>query len=168
MEQQFALVAENHYHIECYDKYGNLKWSEDFSNLVTTAGLTDIIDKYFLGSGYTAAHYVGLTDDTPTVNAADTMASHAGWTEITDYDEATREVLTLGSVSAGSANNSASKASFTINASVTVGGAFVTTVSTKGGTTGVLYGVGAFTGGNRSLVDDDVLNVTVTVTATAA
>jgi hypothetical protein len=65
-------------------------------------------------------------------------------------------------------DNSASKAQFSINATATIGGAFIVTNSTKGGTTGILYGGGAFTEGNRSVVNGDTLNVTVTLTAAAA
>lgn len=158
---------ENHYFVECFDKYGNLKWSETFDNLVPIGGLNDSLDKHLKGSGYTAAWYVGLTDGTPTPAAGDTMASHAGWVEVTDYVEATREALVLGSVAAGSVDNSASKASFTMNAATTVGGAFIVSVNTKGGSTGVLYGVGAFATGDREVQIDDVLNVTVTATASA-
>lgn len=158
-----------HYHVEALDKDGKLKWEDDFFNLVVTAGLNDSLDKHLKGSAYTAAWYVGLTDGTPTPAAGDTMASHAGWTEVTAYTEGTREVLTLGSVSAGSVDNSASKASFSINANgTTIGGAFVTDTSTKGGATGILYGVGAFTAGDKTLDSGDTLNVTVTLTATAS
>jgi hypothetical protein len=161
---------KTHYKVECYSKKtGKLKWVDEFDNLVVNEGLDDNLDKYFKGSGYTSAFYVGLTDGTPTPAAGDTMASHAGWAEVTDYDEAARQTLTLGSVSSQSVDNSASKAVFTIDTnSTTVGGAFVTTNSTKGGSTGTLYGIGAFTGGDKSLDDDDVLNVTVTLTAAAA
>jgi hypothetical protein len=155
-----------HYKVECI-RDGKVIWVEEFENLVVTAGLNDSLDKHFKGSSYTAAWYVGLTDGTPTFAAGDTMSSHAGWAEITAYDEAARQTLTLGTVSAGSVNNSANKAVFTINASTTVGGAFLVTVSTKGGTTGTLYGGGAFAEGDRSVVDNDVLNITVTLTATA-
>jgi len=162
------LALENHYLVECYDSDGFLKWSDEFDNLITTEGLTDNLDKYLKGAAYTAAWYVGLTDGTPTVAAGDTMSSHAGWAEVVAYTEATREVLTLGTVSAGSVDNSASKASYAINATATIGGAFTCSVSTKSGTTGTLYGVGAFTGGDRSMSDGDTLNVTVTCTAASA
>ena len=146
-----------------------IKWYEDFTNLVVNEGLDDNLDKYFKGSAYTAAFYVGLTDGTPTVAAGDTMASHAGWVEVEDYDEAARQTLTLGTVASQSVDNSASKATFTINAnSTTIGGAFVTTSSTKGGTTGTLYGAGAFSAGDKTLDDDDTLDVTVTLTAAAS
>jgi hypothetical protein len=94
-------------------------------------GLDDVLAKYFKGSGYTAAFYVGLTDGTPTVAAGDTMASHAGWAEVTSYDEAVRQTLTLGAVASQSVNNSASKATFTMSATVTVGGLFICTNSTR-------------------------------------
>ena len=155
-----------HYVVEAV-RDGKVLWVEEFDNLVVNVGLDDSLDKHFKGSAYTAAWYVGLTDGTPAFAAGDTMASHVGWVEVTDYDEATREVLTLGAVSGQSVNNSASKASFTINLTVTVGGAFITTVSTKGGTTGILYGGGAFSV-DRSLIENDILNVTVTLTAAAS
>lgn len=163
-----VITFENHYIVECIGPDGKLKWTDEFDNLVTNEGLNDNLDKYLKGSTYTAAFYVGLTDGTPTVNAADTMSSHAGWTEVTDYSESTREALVLGTVASQSVDNSASKASYSINATATVGGAFITTVSTKGGTTGVLYGVGAFTGGDKSVDNGDTLNVTVTCTAAAS
>ena len=163
-----VITFENHYIVECIGPDGKLKWTDEFDNLVTNEGLNDNLDKYLKGSAYTAAFYVGLTDGTPTVNAADTMSSHAGWTEVTDYSESTREALVLGTVASQSVDNSASKASYSINATATVGGAFITTVNTKGGTTGILYGVGAFSGGDKSVGNGDTLNVTVTCTAAAS
>lgn len=140
-------------------------WVLEFDNLVTTAGFNDSLDKHFKGSSYTAAWYVGLTTGSPTFNAADTSASHSGWTESTAYSESVRQTLTLGTPSAGSVDNSASKAVFSINATATVGGAFVVTLNTKSGSTGVLYGGGAFSGGNRSLLSGDSLSITITLTA---
>lgn len=164
-----GLIRRTHFKVEAFDKDGRLKWIEEFDNLVVNVGLDDSLDKYFKGSGYTAAFYVGLTDGTPTVAAGDTMASHAGWVEVTAYDEAVRQTLTLGAVSGQSVDNSASKATFTISANGTViGGAFVTTNDTKGGSTGTLYGGGAFTAGDKTLDDDDTLQVTVTLTASAS
>jgi hypothetical protein len=103
---------------------GLLKWEAAIENLVVNQGLDDVLDKYFKASAYTASHFVGLTDSTPTPAAGDTMAAHAGWTEVTAYTEGTRQSLVLGAVSGQSVDNSASKAVFSINATVTVGGAF--------------------------------------------
>ncbi len=167
MEGINGLGFRNHYVVECFDKDGNLKWRESSWNTVVNVGLDDVLDKYFKGSAYTAAFYVGLKG-TGTIAAADTMASHAGWSEITDYSESVRQTLTLGSVSSQSVDNSASKAVFSINGTATVDGLFLVTNSTKGGTSGTLYGVVAFTGGSRSVVDGDTLNVTATLTAASA
>jgi len=166
-------LLRTHYKVEAFrpDKDGVLQplWTEEFDNLVVNVGLDDSLDKHLDGSAYTAAWYVGLTDGTPTPAAADTMASHAGWVEVTDYDEAVRQTATWGAVSGQSIDNSASKAVFTVDANnTTIGGAFLTTDSTKGGAGGTLYGVGAFTAGDKVLDDNDVLNVTVTATAAAA
>ena len=160
---------ENHWIFECHDKHGNLKWTDEFDNLVVNVGLNDLLDKYLKGSSYTAAFYVGLTDGTPTVDATDTMSSHAGWTEVTAYDESVRQDLTLGSVSSQSVDNTASKAVFTVSTnSTTIGGGFITTDSTKGGSSGTLYGAGAFSAGDKGLDDGDTLTVTVTLTAAAS
>jgi len=159
----------NVWRFEARDPDGSIKWFEEVKNIIVNEGLDDILDKYYKGSTYTAAFYVGLTDGTPTVAGADTMASHAGWTEVTAYDEAVRQTLTLGSVSSQSVDNVASKAVFTISAdTTTVGGGFITTNSTKGGSTGTLVGAAAFTAADKSLDDDDTLTVTVTLTASAS
>jgi hypothetical protein len=95
------------------------------------------------------------------------MASHAGWAEITDYTEGTRPVLNTHAAADKSVDNSgANKASFSINANATIGGAFLCTNSTKGGSAGVLYSVGAFTA-DKPLEDGDTLNVTMTLTSAA-
>lgn len=164
--RKLSATAKTLYRIECYDKHGNLKWVEEFSNLVVTAGLNLLLDRSFKNIPADVNWYVGLKG-TGTIAAGDTMASHAGWTEITAYDEANRPTLTLGSISSGSVDNSASKAVFTISGTVTVAGVFSVNNNTKGGSTGTLYGAGDF-GTSRSVVDNDVLNVQVTLTAAAA
>lgn len=162
-----GMVRSTHYVVEAHDPEGNLKWREEFDNLVTTEGLNDSLNKHFKASAYTAAWYVGLTGATPTFAAANTLASHAGWTEVSAYSEGSRRTLTLGTPSSGSVNNSASKAVFTINANnTTIGGAFVASVNS--GTAGTLYGGGAFTAGNKTLDSGDTLSVTITLTAASA
>ena len=75
----------------------------------------------------------------------------------------------MGTVASQSVDNSASKASFSINADTTViGGAFLSTDGAKSGTAGVLYSVAAFDAADKSLDDGDTLNVTVTCTAASA
>lgn len=144
------------YRVECFDADGKLKWTEEFENLVTTAGKTDIVDKYLKGSGYTAAWYLGLKG-TGLAAAGDTLVSHAGWTEITSYT-GNRQAITWGTTSSGS--NTASAVSFSITGTATVAGAFTSTVAT--GTAGVLYSAGDFAA-SRSVVSGDTLNVTSTI-----
>lgn len=136
------------------------KWQDEFRNLVTTGGKNDALDKYFAGSGYTAAWYLLLIGSTgySALNAADTMASHAGWTESVAYSNASRPTLAFAAASGGSKATSAA-ASFTINATDTIKGAATTTVNTKSGTTGILYSAGLFTGGDRAVANGDTLQV---------
>ncbi len=161
--------VENYYKIECFSPDGELKWIEEFENLVVNEGLNDSLDKHLKGNAYTATWYVGLTSGTPTVAAGDTMASHPGWSEVVAYTETARQTLVLGAVASQSVDNSASKAVFNINADNTaIGGAFLVADNAKGGTTGLLYGAGAFTGGDKVAGNGDTLNVTITCTAAAA
>ena len=72
------------YTVTCTAADGTIRWQDTFKNLVVNVGKTDLLNKYFAGTSYTAAWYLGLVDgaSSPTYNAADTMASHSGWTEM--------------------------------------------------------------------------------------
>jgi hypothetical protein len=160
--------------VVCYDKDGNHKWTAKSPNLVVNVGLADMNDKYFSGSGYSATWYLGLygaaSSNDPA--AGDTMASHAGWTEVTDYSQATRPAATFGSATVADPSvidNSGSVAVFSINNTVTVGGAFLTSNNTKGGTTGILFSASDFQApGDRNVVSGDTLNVTYQFSLDAA
>lgn len=166
----FGLSFSNVYHFECFDSFGKLKWVDDVHNRVVNATLNHILDVAWNNGTSKTAWYVGLTDGTPTVAAADTMASHAGWGEVTNYTEGVRQTLVLpvGEPTGESVDNSASKAVFSINATVTIGGGFITDNSTKGGATGLLGGGDAFTGGDKGADNGDTLNVTATLTASSS
>jgi hypothetical protein len=153
-----------YYHIECYDSLGNLKWEDGFKNLVTTVGLNHYLNSTLKNSASTN-WYAGLKG-TGAPNASDTMSSK-GWSEITSYSESTRPAYTAGTPSAGSVSNTASKAVFSINNTATVVGAFLVDGNTKGGTTGILLGVGDFSA-SRSVINGDTINLTVTCTITSA
>jgi hypothetical protein len=156
------------FEIKCHDKDGNLKWEAQSKNLVVNAGLA-----YMAGSALTSVTqittwYLGLygagASNTPA--AGDTMSSHAGWTEVVAYSNATRVAATF--VTATTANpsvvtNAASPATFNINGTTTVGGAFLTSGSAKSGTTGTLFSAADFgSPGDRSVVSSDTLSVTYT------
>jgi hypothetical protein len=154
--------------VECLDSQGNVKWTAKSPNLVVNVGLKDMNDKYFSGSSYTATWYIGLYGAGSSNNpaASDTAASHAGWTEVTAYSQATRPQATFAAATTADPSvitNSASPAAFSINGTTVVGGAFLISNNTKGGTTGVLFSASDFTSpGDRSVVSGDTLNVTYT------
>lgn len=170
---QDGLSAKGQYKVVCHDKDGNFKWEAVSDNLVVNVGLQDMNSRYFTGSAYTAAFYLGLYGAAATNNpaAGDTMASHAGWTEVTAYSQATRPACTFGTPTTANpsvATNSASAATFSMNGTTTVGGAFLTTNNTKGGTTGTLFSAADFQSpGDRSVVNGDTLTVTYTFSLTA-
>jgi hypothetical protein len=156
------------YYVECHDKDGNLKWSAESKNLVVNVGL-----QYMAGTALTSvaqitSWYIGLygagASNTPA--AGDTMSSHAGWTEVVPYSNATRVAATFATATTANPSvvtNSASPATFTINATSTVGGAFLTSGSAKSGTTGTLFSAADFSSpGDRSVVSGDILSVTYT------
>jgi len=156
------------YHVECRDKDGNLKWSADTKNLVVNAGLAYMAGTALTSVAQITTWYIGLygsgASNTPA--AGDTMSSHAGWTEVVAYSNATRVAATF--VTATTANpsvvtNTASPATFNINGTTTVGGAFLTSGSAKGGTAGTLFSAADFgSPGDRSVVSSDTLSVTYT------
>ena len=166
-----GLSAKGRYELVCTDADGNVKWVHTEDNLVVNVGLQDMNDKYFTGSSYSATWYLGLiTGPGVTTSATDTMASH-GWTEFTGYSQATRVTCSFGSATSANPSvitNSGSPAAFSINATGTVGGAFLTSNNTKSGTTGILFSEKAFSSpGDRSVVNGDTLTVTWSFSLTA-
>jgi hypothetical protein len=163
------------YTVKCFDKDGKLKWEESTHNLVVNVGLADMNNKYFAGSSYTAAWYLGLITGPgsgTSFSASDTMSSHSGWTEDTNYSQSTRPACSFGSATTADPSvitNSGSPASFSINGTTTIAGAFLTSNNTKGGTTGTLFSASDFQSpGDRSVVSGDTLTVTYTFSLDAA
>lgn len=165
---QVSTAFTHIYDVVCRDTNGDIKWEDQIKNLTTLEGLDDILTQYWKGSSYSASHNVGLTDGTPTIAAADTMSSHAGWAEVVAYSQGARPALTLGNVSSQAVSNSANVASFSIDDSATVGGAFITTDGTKAGTSGTLVGGAAFSGGDRTVANGDTIEITVNLSAASA
>ena len=161
--------------VTCFDKDGNLKWESKSPNLVVDVGLEDMTDKYFNGSSYDAFWYIGLYGAAASNDpaATDTMSSHAGWTEVTAYSQSTRPQCVFGASDISTSgtstiDNSGSVAVFTMNATTTVGGAFLTSNNTKNGTSGTLFSAADFESpGDRSVVLGDTINVTYTFSLAA-
>lgn len=161
------------YKVVCHDVDGNFKWEETTHNLVVNQGLQDMNTKYFKGSAYTAAWYLGLVTGPgsgTTFAAADTLASHAGWTEFTNYS-GSRKAVTFGTATTADPSvidNSASPSQFTISGGGgVVAGAFLCSVAS--GTSGILFSESDFQSpGDRTVVSGDTLTVTYTFSLDAA
>ena len=161
------------FHVQCLDKDGNLKWEDRMHNLVVNQGLQSMNTQYFKGSVYTADFYLGLVEGPASGTsyaAADTLASHAGWNEYTNYS-GSRKAVTFGTATTADPSvisNSASPSSFTISGGGgVVAGAFLCTVAS--GTSGVLFSEADFQSpGDRTVVSGDTLNVTYTFSLDAA
>lgn len=130
----------------------------------------------FTDSGHVVlAANAGTTVTTANVifdaRAADTMASHGPWLELTAYSQANRPQWNPGAVSGGSVDNSADNsgvgAIFSINANNSqVGGIFLTDNNTIGGATGLLYGMAPFAApGFQQMNNGGTLNVIATASA---
>ena len=158
------------YTVECVGADGKVKWTDTFHNLVVNQGVQDMNAQYFKGSAYTASPFLGLVTGPgsgTTFAAGDTLASHTGWTESAAY-AGSRKAVVFGTATTANPSvttNSASPASFAMNATVTIAGAFLCTVSS--GTSGVLFSAGDFTGGDKFVDSGDTLNVTYTFSLTA-
>lgn len=156
--------------VECFGPDGQKKWEDNFHNLVVNQGLQDLNTKYFKGSSYTAVWYLGLITGPgsgTTFVAGDTLVTHTGWTENTSYT-GNRKAVTFGTATTADPSvidNSASPATFSINGSAVIAGAFL--ASSASGTSGVLFSEGDFTGGDKTVANGDTLNVTYTFSADA-
>ena len=177
-----GMGIEGYYHVECRDADGNLKWEEEFPNLVVAVGKQLMLDTLLKGSSYTVVGpYLGLiSGSTNTFSASDTMSSHAGWSEFTNYTvggSAVRGTAVFGSAtSSGSTptnvtTSAASAITYTITGGGgTVGGCFLVTgsgaSSTISNTSGTLYSAGAFSTAKVTTAGDTV-SVTYSTTATS-
>ena len=163
--------------VTCHGSDGQLKWSDSFHNLVVNEGLQDMNSKYFKGSGYTAAWFLGLVTGPgsgTTYAAGNTLATHAGWTENTAYTTTggagVRAAVTFGTATTADPSviaNTASPSVFTMTSNAqTIAGAFLASVST--GTSGILFSAGDFTGGDKLVDSGDSLSVTYSFSLDAA
>jgi hypothetical protein len=177
-----TVGIEGFYNVECRDAAGNLKWEESFPNLVNAVGKQLLLDTLLRGSSYSVTGpFLGLIDGaTPTFAAADTMASHAGWTEFTNYTvggSAVRGTAVFGAASSTGTtpSNVTTSAATAITYTITGGGGTVSgcflvtgsgASSTQGNTSGTLYSAGAFATAKVTTAGDTV-SVTYSTTATS-
>ena len=177
-----SVAIEGYYHVECRDANGNLKWTEEFPNLVNAVGKQLMLDTLLKGVSYSVTGpFLGLiSGSSATFDAADTMISHSGWTEFTNYTvggSAVRGTASFASATSTGTSPSnvttsaASPITYTITgAGGTVGGCFLTlgsgASSTQGNTGGTLYSAGNFSTAKITTAGDTV-SVTYSTTATS-
>ena len=159
------LGIQGRFFVEHRDKTGKLLAGFCFKNGAATVGLNNVLDVYLRNQTQTATWYLGLISagSFTAVAAGDTMASHSGWIEDQDYSEAVRQTYSPGAAASGLLSNSGSTAVFTSNAgSNQIKGIFLTSVNTKGGTTGTLFATGLFSA-TVTLANLDTLTTTYEV-----
>jgi hypothetical protein len=114
-------------------------------NDVTVVGKNHLLDVTFGNSSPVTQidpWYIGLINDTPTpvLDEDDTLSSHTGWTELTDYT-GNRQAWTDANASA-KVKGTTTVSTFPITATVTVNGIFI--ASAASGTSGILWATGSF------------------------
>lgn len=132
-------------------------------NDVTTAGKNHILETQFSGGTPVTTWYIGLINDdpTPVLLAADTLASHTGWAELTPGTDYTGNRLAWveASASAGSKGTTSATA-FPMLTTKTVHGILISSVAS--GTSGTLWATGAFDS-PIDVINGDTLNVSYVV-----
>ena len=178
-----TLGIEGHYHVECRDASGNLKWEESFPNLVNAIGKELMLDTLLKGVSYSVTGpFLGLIGGaTPTFGTgSDTQLSHPGWTEFVNYTVGGSAVrgtavfasaTSTGSTPSNVTTSAATAITYTITGGGgTVSGCFLVTgsgaSSAQSNTGGVLYSAGAFTTAKITTAGDTV-SVTYSTTATS-
>ena len=176
-----TVGVEGCYHVVCRDAAGNIKWEDEFPNLVNAVGKQLMLDTLLSGTTYTTVGpFLGLISGTGlTFAAADTLSSKS-WTEFINYTvggSPVRGTAVFGAASSSGTTPSnvttktASAITYTITgAGGTVGGCFLVTgagaVNTQSSTAGTLYSAGAFATAKVTTAGDTV-SVTYSTTATS-
>jgi len=164
--------AEGHGYAWVQHADGTIDQEAPWENTVVTVGKNVALDAYLAGSSYTVVGpYMGLISSTSysAIAAGDTMSSHSGWLEAGNANTPTysgnRKTCAWSAASSGSKALSAAL-SFGITGTGTVKGCFIVyytgAVNTIDNTSGTLYSAGLFTGGDKSVVNTDTLNVSYT------
>ncbi len=176
-----GMGIEGWYHVVCRDKDGNIKWEDEFPNLVMAVGKQLMLDTLLRTSGTytTVGPFLGLLKSGYTAAAADTMSITTA-NEFTNYTVGGSAVRGTATFSAASStgttpSNVTTSAASSITYTVTgaggvVAGCFLATgtgaVSTQLSTAGTLYSAGNFTTAKTTTAGDTV-SVTYSTTATS-
>ena len=175
-----GMGVDGHYIVECRDAAGNLKWEEEFPNLVVAVGKELMLNTLLRTSGTytTVGPFLGLINNSTTFAAADTMTSKT-WTELTTYTVGGSGVrgtavfaaaTSSGTTPSNVTTSTATAITYTMTGSATVYGCFLVTgtgaVSTISSTAGTLYSEGNFSTA-KTVTSGDTVTVTYSTTATS-
>lgn len=163
-DSQSSLAINGWVKVVCRDKDGNTKWIDEGPNIVVNTGIDYILGTAILDS---ATLYVGLLTASPSPAAGWTM-TNAGAAEAAGYSSGTRPLWGQDAAASQAVTNSTTVDFVMDGADTSIGGAFVTTDSTKDGTAGTLVAAKAFTGGNKTVASSDTLSVTYTITGSSS
>jgi hypothetical protein len=172
------LIASMLKELEAFERYmeslTEVKWDQLAYNTVTTPGKNVMLDAALAGSAYTVTGpYMGLigaVSYTGVPVAADTMASHATWTEGGTANAPTytgpRKTVAWSAASAGSKAPSSAPV-FAITGTGTAKGVFMVygtgALSTIDNTAGTLFSAGLFSGGDQGVANTNTLTVTYSI-----
>jgi hypothetical protein len=153
------LKAKGKFIVEHFRK-GEKIGEYEFPNGIVDQGLNSILGIMFHSDTQITTWYIGLIDNSgfSALANADTLASHAGWNEFTNYT-GNRKSWSPGSASSRSITNGTT-ADFAITGTGTLKGIFVSNAAS--GTSGTLWSTAAF-GATVSVSNGDTLKVTYTV-----
>jgi hypothetical protein len=155
---------------------GEKLYEETGENTFTTAGMAYLLNVLFHDISKAASHiwYVGIFKNNITPQLADTSASLGsgnayGECQDADYDNplTNKPSYVTEDTSTAVITNVNSKAHFVMNASITVYGAFLSTLAAKTATTGTLM-CGKRFGTARAVIADDEIYVTYQITCTTS
>lgn len=179
-----GMGVEGSWYVECRDKDGSLKWTEEFPNLVVAAGKELLLNTLLRTSGTytTVGPFLGLTKVSLTPAATDTMTTlvttNSG--EFTNYTVGGSAVrgtavfaaaTSTGTTPSNVTSTTATAITYTITgAGGTVYGCFLATgtgaVNTQSSTAGTLYSEGNFSTAKATTAGDTV-SVTYSTSATS-
>ena len=173
--QESGLSVHGHVYTDHYRDGKLIHHCNQGGNTFTTEGMARILNIVFRAQTTEANIYVGIFKNNVTPAVGDTAAAKLGAAgtygecQDADYDSpaTNKPAYTIASTATASCTNAASTASFTMAASITVYGAFLSTVAAKTATTGTLFCAKAFSS-SRAVIDNDVLSITYVLSLTTS
>ena len=176
-----GMGIEGWYHVVCRDKDGNVKWEEEFPNLVVAVGKQLMLDTLLKGSSYSVTGpYLGLLNASITPAATDTMSTIVPSKEFTAYTVGGSAVrgtavfassTSTGSIPSNVTSSTATAVTYTITGSGgTVYGCFLVlgtgASNAQSNTSGTLYSEGNFSTA-KTTTSGDTVSVTYSTTCTS-